>query len=43
MIGVAVGISIRLILIISQNIANAIQSLEYGAIVRIGVGFLGLL
>jgi len=41
MIGVAVGIGIGFILIISHNIANAIQLLEYGAIVWIVIGFLG--
>jgi len=40
MIGVAFGIGIRFILIISHNIANAIQPLEYGAIVGIVIGFL---
>jgi len=39
MIGVTVGIGIRFILIISQNITNAIQSLEYGTIMGIGIIF----
>jgi hypothetical protein len=39
MLGVVVAIVLWLILIIYYNITDAIQSLEYGAIVGIGIGF----
>jgi len=39
MLGVVVGIVLRFILIISYNITSAIQSLEYGDIVGIGIRF----